>query len=115
MQQKGTQAISVTISGLLGNCGGLSLLQKCKDILVVIEDVFVATAFIDMQCKSGNLEAAYEVFKRNANRITHGLGRGPSIQPDAILLTSVLSSRKNSGLVDEGWKYSDSISSDLIV
>ena len=87
-----------------------------------IEDVFVATALVDMYGKSGNLKAAYEVFKRTGNRTLAswnclimgfaicGLGkevvllfeemRGASILPDAITFTAVLSGCKNSGLVD---------------
>ncbi|XP_022757524.1 pentatricopeptide repeat-containing protein At4g01030, mitochondrial [Durio zibethinus] len=140
MQQEGIRPNSVTITSLLRNCGGLSLLQKGKEIHCFsikngfIEDVFVATALIDMYGKSGNLKAAYEVFKRIENRTLaswnclimgfaiYGLGKevvsvfremlAAGILPDAITFTAVLSGCKNSGLVDEGWKYFDSMSSD---
>ncbi|EOX95739.1 Pentatricopeptide repeat-containing protein, putative [Theobroma cacao] len=140
MQQECIRPNSVTISCLLRNCGGLSLLQKGKEIHCVsikngfIEDVFAATALIDMYSKSGNLKAAYEVFKRIENKTLaswnclimgfaiYGLGKevvslfdemlGAGILPDAITFTAVLSGCKNSGLVDEGWKFFDSMSSD---
>lgn len=140
MQREGIRPNSVTLSSLLRNCGGLSLLQKGKEIHSFsikngfIEDVFVATALIDMYCKSGNLKAAYEVFERIENKTLatwnclimgfaiYGLGKevvslfeqmlGADIIPDAITFTAVLSGCKNSGLVNEGWKYFDSMSSD---
>lgn len=143
MQQEGTRPNSVTISSVLRNCGGLSLLQKGKEIHCFIlrngfiEDVFVATALVDMYSKSGNLKAAYEVFKRIENRTLaswnclmmgfaiYGLGKevvslfekmlGAGILPDAITFTAVLSGCKNSGLVEEGWKYFDSMSSDYSI
>lgn len=139
MQREGIRPNSVTLSSLLRNCGGLSLLQKGKEIHSFsikngfIEDVFVATALIDMYCKSGNLKAAYEVFERIENKTLatwnclimgfaiYGLGKevvslfeqmlGADIIPDAITFTAVLSGSKNSGLVNEGWKYFDSMSS----
>ncbi|XVF22397.1 hypothetical protein REPUB_Repub12eG0168800 [Reevesia pubescens] len=98
-----------------------------------VDAVFVATALIDMYSKSANLKAAYEVFKRIENRTlaswnclimgfaNYGLGKevvllfkkmlGAGIFPDAITFTAVLSGCKNSGLVDKGWKYFDSMSS----
>ncbi|XVF73042.1 hypothetical protein PTKIN_Ptkin12aG0169700 [Pterospermum kingtungense] len=143
MQQDGIRPNSVTISSLLRSCGGLSLLKKGKEIHCFIlkngffEDVFVATALVDMYSKSGNLKAAYEVFKRIENRTLaswnclimgfaiYGLGKevvslfeemlGAGILPDAITFTAVLSGCKNSGLVEEGWKYFDSMSSDYSI
>lgn len=140
MQREGIRPNYVTLSSLLRNCGGLSLLQKGKEIHSFsikngfIEDVFVATALIDMYCKSGNLKAAYEVFERIENKTLatwnclimgfaiYGLGKevvslfeqmlGADIIPDAITFTAVLSGCKNSGLVNEGWKYFDSMNSD---
>ncbi|XVF33189.1 hypothetical protein REPUB_Repub17cG0147100 [Reevesia pubescens] len=143
MQQEGIRPNSVTISSLLRNCGGLSLLQKGKEIHCFsikngfIDDVFVATALIDIYSKSGNLKAAYEVFKRVENGTLaswncliigfaiYGLGKevvslfeemlGAGILPDAITFTAVLSGCKNSGLVEKGWKYFDSMSSDYTI
>ncbi|XVE73730.1 hypothetical protein DITRI_Ditri11bG0141900 [Diplodiscus trichospermus] len=143
MQQEGIRPNSVTISSLIRNCGGLSLLQKGKEIHCFsikngsTEDVFVATALIDMYSKSGNLGAAYEVFKRIENRTLaswnclmmglaiYGHGKevvslfeemlGAGIQPDAITFTAVLSGCKNSGLVDKGWEYFDGMSSDYTI
>ncbi|KAJ6723071.1 REPEAT-CONTAINING PROTEIN putative-RELATED [Salix koriyanagi] len=69
MQEEGIKPNSATISSLLRTCGGLSLLQKGKEIHCLsirkgfIEDVYVATALIDTYSKSGDLESAQEVFR----------------------------------------------------
>ncbi|OMP08596.1 hypothetical protein COLO4_06304 [Corchorus olitorius] len=143
MQQEGIRPNSATISTLLRACGGLSLLQQGKEVHCLsikngfIEDVFVATALIDMYCKSGNLKAAYEVFKKIENKTLaswnclimgfaiYGLGKEVvfifekmlevGILPDAITFTAVLSGCKNAGLVEEGWKYFDSMRSDYCI
>ncbi|XP_020538392.1 pentatricopeptide repeat-containing protein At4g01030, mitochondrial isoform X2 [Jatropha curcas] len=140
MQQDRVKPNSATVSSLLRSCGGLSLLQKGKEIHCFsakrgfIEDVYTATALIDMYSKSGDLKSAIEVFRRTKNRTLacwncmvmgfaiYGLGReaislfreilGAGILPDSITFTAVLSACKNSGLVDEGWNYFDSMSKD---
>ncbi|CAN1793834.1 Pentatricopeptide repeat-containing protein At4g01030, mitochondrial [Linum perenne] len=60
MQREGISPNSATISSLLRTCGGLSLLQKGKESHCFsiknrfFEDVYVATALIDMYSKSGS-------------------------------------------------------------
>lgn len=140
MQQDGTKPNSNTISSLLRTCGGLSLLQKGKEIHCLcakngfIGDVYVATALTDMYSKSGDLKSALKVFRMTENKTLaswncmimgfaiYGFGReaislfgemqGAGILPDAITFTALLTSCKNSGLVDVGWKYFDIMSKD---
>ncbi|CAK7348740.1 unnamed protein product [Dovyalis caffra] len=139
MQQEGIEPNSATISTLLRTCGGLSLLQKGKEIHCLsirkgfIEDEYVATALIDTYSKSGDIESAHEVFKSAEKTLAswncmimgfaiNGLGReaialfdgmqGAGILPDAITFTALLSGCKNSGLVEEGWKCFDMMSND---
>lgn len=140
MQEEGIKPNSATISTLLRACAGLSSLQKGKEIHCMgvrngfMEDEYVNTALIDMYIKCGSLESAYEVFKKiqdktlaSWNCMIMGFSiysRGKEaislfngmqevgIQPDAITFTALLSGCKHSGLVNEGWKYFDSMKVD---
>lgn len=140
MQQEDIKPNSTTMSSLLRTCGGLGLLQNGKEIHCLclkngfIEDAYVATGLIDMYSKSGNLKSAREVFRKSANKalaswncmITgfaiYGNGKEAVLlfhdmletgfQPDAITFTALLSACKNSGLIEEGWTYFDSMSTD---
>ncbi|CAK9140500.1 unnamed protein product [Ilex paraguariensis] len=140
MQQEGIKPNSATISCLVRACAGLSSLQKSKEIHCLatrngfMEDVFVTTSLIDTYSKCGSLKNAYEVFQRIQNKTLaswnsmivgfaiYSLGkeaislfdemRELGIQPDAITFTAILSSCKHSGLIDEGWKYFDSMNKD---
>lgn len=140
MQQEGIKPNSATLSTLLRTCGSLGLLQMGEKIHSLsvkngfLEDVYVTTALIDMYSKSGNLEKAYQVFLNSANKTLvtwncmimglaiHSQGKkaislfhemsGVGVEPDDITFTALLSACKNSGLIDEGWKYFDSMSSD---
>lgn len=139
MQEEGIKPNSATISSLLRTCGGLSLLQKGKEIHCLsirksfIEDLYVATALIDTYSKSGDLESAHKVFwsaektlaswncmimgfaingcGREVIALLDGMQRA-GILPDAITFTALLSGCKNSGLVEEGWKCFDMMSND---
>uniref|UniRef100_A0A2P2K6R6 Uncharacterized protein MANES_05G024400 n=1 Tax=Rhizophora mucronata TaxID=61149 RepID=A0A2P2K6R6_RHIMU len=138
MQQEGIKPNSATISSVLRTCGGLSLLQKGKEIHCLSirkgfnEDAYVVTALIDMYSKSGALKNAHEVFRKCENQTLaswncmimgfaiYSLGKKvmslfnemlkAGFLPDAITFTALLSGCKNSALVDEGWKYFDSMS-----
>uniref|UniRef100_A0A2N9J388 DYW domain-containing protein n=1 Tax=Fagus sylvatica TaxID=28930 RepID=A0A2N9J388_FAGSY len=138
MQEEGIKPNSATISSLLRTCAGLSLLHKGEEIHClsikygVTEDAFVATSLIDMYSKSGKLKNAHEVFRKIQNKTLaswnsmimgfaiYGFGRevislfdemcGVGIQPDSVTFTAVLSGCKNTGLVHEGWKYFDDMS-----
>ncbi|KAJ0051610.1 hypothetical protein Pint_00570 [Pistacia integerrima] len=143
MQREGIKPNSATISSLLRTCGGLGLLPKGKEIhcfsikSYFIEDAYIVTALIDMYSKSGNLKSAEVVFRKSVNKILaswncmimgfaiYGHGKeaislfdemcGADIQPDDITFTALLSACKNSGLVDEGWKYFDCMSTDYSI
>ncbi|XP_052193415.1 pentatricopeptide repeat-containing protein At4g01030, mitochondrial [Diospyros lotus] len=140
MQHEGIKPNSATISSLLRACAGLSSLQKGKEIHSLgirngfTEDVFVATALIDMHSKCGSLKSAYDIFWRikdktlaSWNCMIMGFAiysqgkevislfdemQKAGIQPDAITFTAILSGCKNSGLIEEGWKYFDSMKAD---
>ncbi|XP_045790018.1 pentatricopeptide repeat-containing protein At4g01030, mitochondrial [Trifolium pratense] len=137
MQEENVKPNATTICNLLCACAGPSLLKKGEEIhclsmkLGFVDDIYVATSLIDMYCKAGKLKVAYNVFI-NVQKKTrpcwncmmmgyaiHGHGeeviilydemRERCIKPDAITFTALLSGCKNSGLVDEGWKYFDSM------
>lgn len=140
MQEEGIRANSATVSILLKACAGLSLLHKGEEIHCLcirkgfVEDIFVATGLINMYSKSGKFKSAHQVFRKIKNKTLaswncmimafaiYGFGkeaislfdemRGAGVQPDAITFTALLSGCKNSGLVDEGWKLFDSMSTD---
>ncbi|GAB4844583.1 hypothetical protein Ancab_037982 [Ancistrocladus abbreviatus] len=137
MLQEGIKPNKVTISSLLQACAGLSLLHKGKQIHCLsirngfCEEVSVGTALIDMYVKSGSLKCASEVFWRMKNKTmatwncmimgfaVYSRGKEAialfdkilqlGMQPDGITFTAILSACKNSGLIDEGWKYFDSM------
>ncbi|KAA0066878.1 pentatricopeptide repeat-containing protein [Cucumis melo var. makuwa] len=95
------------------------------------QNVFVATALIDMYSKSGSIAHAENVFsKANERSIVtystmilgygqHGMGESAlsmfhtmqktGIQPDAVTLVAVLSACSYAGLVDEGLQIFESI------
>ncbi|XP_009760813.1 pentatricopeptide repeat-containing protein At3g49170, chloroplastic [Nicotiana sylvestris] len=94
----------------------------------------VCNALISMYSRCGNIEAASQVFERMEDRnviswtsiITgfakHGFAYralelfnqmlGAGIKPNEITYIAVLSACSHVGLVEEGWKYFDSMSSD---
>lgn len=140
MQQEGINPNSATISSLIRACAGLSFLNKGKEIHCfsirngLIEDAFVATALIDMYSKCGSLKNAYEVFRKMQNKTLaswnsmimgfaiYSLGkeaialfnkmRESGFEPDAITFTALLSSCKHSGLINQGWRFFDSMKKD---
>ncbi|KAM7472293.1 hypothetical protein LguiA_010476 [Lonicera macranthoides] len=140
MQQEGINPNSATISSLIRACAGLSFLNKGKEIHCLsirnglIEDAFVATALIDMYSKCGSLKNAYEVFRKIQNKTLaswnsmimglaiYSLGkeaialfnemRELGFKPDAITFTALLSSCKHSGLINQGWRFFNSMKKD---
>ncbi|CAA0392931.1 unnamed protein product [Arabidopsis thaliana] len=135
MQEEGVGPNAATMSTLLKILGCLSLLHSGKEVhgfclrKNLICDAYVATALVDMYGKSGDLQSAIEIFWGIKNKSLASwncmlmgyamFGRGEEgiaafsvmleagMEPDAITFTSVLSVCKNSGLVQEGWKYFD--------
>jgi len=140
MQAENVKPNSTTICSLLCACAGPSLLKKGEELhcfsmkLGFVDDIYVATALIDMYSEAGKLKVAYSVFNKIQEKTLpcwncmmmgyaiHGHGeeimilydkmRERRIRPDAITFTALLSGCKNSGLVDEGWKYFDSMQED---
>ncbi|XP_047158997.1 pentatricopeptide repeat-containing protein At4g01030, mitochondrial [Vigna umbellata] len=137
MQEENVKPNSTTICSLLRACAGPSLLKKGEEIHSFcvrhgfVDDIYVATALIDMYSKGGKLRVAHEVFRKikektlpcwNCMMMGYAIyGRGEEvftlfdsmcktgIIPDAITFTVLLSACKNSGLVMEGWKHFDSM------
>ncbi|XP_019455528.1 PREDICTED: pentatricopeptide repeat-containing protein At4g01030, mitochondrial [Lupinus angustifolius] len=140
MQEENVKPNSTTICSLLRACSGPSLLKKGEEIhcfsirLGFVDDIYLATALIDMYSKGGKLKVAHEVFNGIREKTLpcwncilmgyalHGHGEEvmilfdnmckTGIRPDAITFTALLSGCKSSGLVDEGWKYFDSMKTD---
>ncbi|XP_057454784.1 pentatricopeptide repeat-containing protein At4g01030, mitochondrial [Lotus japonicus] len=140
MQAENVKPNSTTVCSLLRACAGPSLLEKGEEVhcfcirLGYVDDVYIATALIDMYSKGGKLKVAYEVFRKikektlpcwNCMMMGYAIyGHGKEvitlfdkmcktgIRPDAITFTALLSGCKNSCLVDEGWKYFDSMQTD---
>ncbi|GFY97452.1 pentatricopeptide (PPR) repeat-containing protein [Actinidia rufa] len=104
MQKDGIKPNSVTMASLLQACAGMSSLQKGKEIHCLgirnelAEDPFAATALIDIRGKE-----AISLFNEMQEA---------GIKPDSITFTALLSACKHSGLIDEGWKYFDSMKVD---
>ncbi|GMH07406.1 hypothetical protein Nepgr_009246 [Nepenthes gracilis] len=112
--------------------GGQYHCQIVKD--GYINDVFVGSALIDMYCKCGDVEGARHLFdsfpSKNTvvwNEMMHGYaqnGCGEEAvhlyhymimsggKPDGITFVAVLNACSHSGLVDEGMKIFESISSE---
>ncbi|XP_054783116.1 LOW QUALITY PROTEIN: pentatricopeptide repeat-containing protein At4g01030, mitochondrial [Prosopis cineraria] len=139
MQAENVKPNSTTICSLLSACAGLSFLKKgeeihCLSIRLVLDDIYAATALIDMYSKAGRLKVAIDIFSRIQNKTRpcwncmmmgyaiYGHGEEvmtlfdelckTGIQPDSITFTALLSGCKNSGLIDEGWKCFDSMKTD---
>ncbi|XP_021760334.1 pentatricopeptide repeat-containing protein At4g01030, mitochondrial-like [Chenopodium quinoa] len=143
MVEEGINPNASTISSLLQASAGMSCLQKGKEIHSWClrnrfdEDVLVATALMQMYIKSGSLQSASEIFRWMKNKTiatwncmimgyaayNHGEEgimlfkemRDLGIHPDAITFTALLSCCKNSGLLDEGWKYFDSMKAEYCI
>lgn len=132
-----------TISSTLQSCAALSLLKTGKEIHSFCTrngffgNAIVATALINMYSKSGSLESASEIFWRTKDKTVgtwnsmiagyaiHSCGKKAvklfevmcqmGVIPDAVTFTALLSGCKNSGLLEEGWKYFDRMKSYYII
>ncbi|KAL5555620.1 hypothetical protein UlMin_037856 [Ulmus minor] len=136
----GMKVDSMTLPSILNACGGEGDLRKGKEIhgqvikvVLYSADVVIGNSLIDMYAKCGCLVDAKNVFGRmtNLNLVTwttmiscygvHGQGeeslrlfkkmRHCGFQPNCVTLTAVLASLSHSGLIDEGRKIFNSISS----
>ncbi|KAG9459408.1 hypothetical protein H6P81_003916 [Aristolochia fimbriata] len=141
MQLSGIKANEVTLVSLLSACSQMGGLDQGTSIHAYIEennvkqDVCLGNALVDMYAKCGSIEMALSVFHSmpvkdtfSWNAIIGGLaangnGRmaidlftqmerlGSNIKPDHVTLTAVLCACTHSGLVQEGYKYFNSMSS----
>ncbi|KAG9138760.1 hypothetical protein Leryth_025348 [Lithospermum erythrorhizon] len=130
MIHQGTTPNSVTLASILPACsqfGGVALGKAMHGFAIrnfLNENIFVASALIDMYSKSGSVLYAERVFKispeKNAVTYTnmilgygqHGMGeiavklfyymKELQMMPDAVTLVAVLSACSYSGLVEEG-------------
>nr|AYM00473.1 pentatricopeptide repeat protein [Salvia miltiorrhiza] len=138
MQAEGVKPNSATIASLCRACAGLSLLQRGKEAHCIsirngyVEDAFVCTSLIDTYSKCGDLESAYSIFRaterktlaswnsmimgfssyghgKKAISLFHIMQQAKKLQPDAITMTALLTGCKHSGLIDEGWRFFDSM------
>ncbi|KNA13134.1 hypothetical protein SOVF_119540 [Spinacia oleracea] len=140
MVEEGINPNEATICCLLQAFAGMSWLQKGKEIHNWCirnrfdTNVLVATALIHMYINSGSLQSASMIFRWMKNKsvatwncmimgfASYNHGKEGitifeemcemGIHPDAITFTALLSCCKNSGLLDEGWKYFDSMKTD---
>ncbi|KAJ7951286.1 putative Pentatricopeptide repeat-containing protein [Quillaja saponaria] len=137
MQADNIKPNSATMCSLLQACAGLASLKKGEEIhchsvrLGFVDDIYVATTLIDMYSNAGNLKMAHIVFRKIQSKTLASwncmimgyaiYGKGEEaiilfaemcqmgIRPDAITFTALLSGCKNSGLIEEGWNYFDSM------
>eukprot|EP01018_Ginkgo_biloba_P035646 Gb_29801 [translate_table: standard] len=130
----------ITFASVLGSCAILVALQQGKQVQTHIikagfeSYVFVGNALITMYAKCGSIEDAHHMFYKMPEQdlvtwnamITgyaeHGHGKEvlqffetmlrTGVKPDHITFISVLSACSHTGLVDEGWRYFNSMSQD---
>ncbi|KAK0570704.1 hypothetical protein LWI29_005242 [Acer saccharum] len=133
MRLSGVQPDEYTFPILVKASSCLTALEQGRQIhanvikLDCASDPFVGTSLIDMYAKCGNIEDAYQLFKRmDANNIAlwnamlvglaqHGNGeealklfkvmKTHGIAPDRVTFIGVLSACSHSGLVSEAYEY----------
>ncbi|OMO72388.1 hypothetical protein CCACVL1_17832 [Corchorus capsularis] len=121
------------VASMLSACTGLGALEQGKWIHGYIQnngielDTKLATTIIDMYCKCGSLDKAYETFKGLSCKgisswncmiggfAIHGKGKAAiellkemekeAVAPDNITFLNILSACAHSGLVEEGRHY----------
>ncbi|KAK4368884.1 hypothetical protein RND71_012676 [Anisodus tanguticus] len=141
MKEAGVKPNNITLVSVLSACASIGALDvgKCIDEYAsrrgIKHDVYVATALIDMYAKSGNLDDAYQIFESmpRKNEVSwnamisalafHGraeealtLFERMSLEcsdsrPDDVTFVGVLSACVHAGLVDEGKRIFDIMSS----
>lgn len=139
MQQK-SKPDSMTISSVLPACASLAALERGQEIHGYLLrngyflDRYVANALVDMYVKCGVLVLAQLLFDMIpvkdliswtviiAGYGMHGFGReaiaafndmkNAGIEPDSISYISILYACSHSGLVDEGWRFFDTMRND---
>ncbi|KAJ0969862.1 hypothetical protein J5N97_022739 [Dioscorea zingiberensis] len=133
MQMTGVEANSVTIPCLLPACANIVALMHGKSAHCfslrrgISEDVYVASALVDMYAKCGRINDARSIFDlmplrnvvswnammggysmhgkaKDAMELFHLMQRSRQ-KPDFISFTCVLSACSQAGLVEKGWYY----------
>eukprot|EP01018_Ginkgo_biloba_P019270 Gb_14391 [translate_table: standard] len=140
MYLTGVKPDADTFSSILPACANLATLEHGKEVHEDIIrsgfhfDAFVGSALIDMYAKCGSIENACRVFDKMPRRdvvfwtvmivgyAMHGCGKealqlfeemqNSGTIPNSVTFTGVLSACCHAGLVDQGWKYFDSMSRD---
>eukprot|EP01018_Ginkgo_biloba_P030474 Gb_39962 [translate_table: standard] len=140
MQLAGMKPNLVTVASVLPACGQLAALQQGKEIHDYIirlgfeNVVFVGNAVVDMYAKCGSLVFARHVFDKMPEKdvvswtamiVGYGMHghamealthfhqmQQAGTKPNHITFVGVLSSCSHAGLVDEGWRYFDSMYQD---
>eukprot|EP01018_Ginkgo_biloba_P025377 Gb_18462 [translate_table: standard] len=140
MLRTGTKANQSTFTCVLRACASLAALEQGRQVHSHINktsfesDVFVKNALITMYAKCGSIEDANQVFRIMPERdviswnamisgyAQHGhakealqlfeQSRQAGIKPDEITFVGVLCACSHGGLVDEGWRYFDSMIQD---
>uniref|UniRef100_A0A0E0ALV0 DYW domain-containing protein n=1 Tax=Oryza glumipatula TaxID=40148 RepID=A0A0E0ALV0_9ORYZ len=138
MLQAGVRPVPVTFSSLIPAFGNLSLLRLGKQLHAYLirarfnDNIFISSSLIDMYCKCGNVDIARRVFNGiqspdivswTAMIMGYAL-HGPAteafvlfkrmelgnVKPNHITFLAVLTACSHAGLVDNGWKYFNSMS-----
>ncbi|PSS01131.1 Pentatricopeptide repeat-containing protein [Actinidia chinensis var. chinensis] len=141
MQVSGVRPDEVTMVSVLSACADLGALELGKWVESYIERekvpkcVELCNALIDMFAKCGDVDKALKLFRdMNGKTIVswtsvivgmamHGRGseavslfeemREGGMVPDDVVFIGLLSACSHSGLVEEGWRYFDSMSKDF--
>ncbi|XP_039138119.1 pentatricopeptide repeat-containing protein At1g20230 [Dioscorea cayenensis subsp. rotundata] len=138
MQMAGVEANSVTIPCLLPACANIAALMHGKSAhcftlrRAISEDVYVASALVDMYAKCGRINNARSIFDvmpsrnlvswntmlggysmhgkaKDAMELFHLMQRSGQ-KPDFISFTCVLAACSQAGLVEMGWYYFNKMS-----
>ncbi|KAL1542868.1 pentatricopeptide repeat-containing protein-like protein [Salvia divinorum] len=140
MQAAGVKPNAVTIPCLLPACGNIAALMHGKAAhcfslrRYITDDVYVASALIDMYANCGKIKEARCCFDRMPARnlvcwnamlggyAMHGKAKEAieiffwlqrsGQKPDSVSFTSLLSACSQSGLTEEGYRYFESMSKD---
>ncbi|CAM8950318.1 unnamed protein product [Rhodiola kirilowii] len=143
MLEKGIRANEVTVVSVLNACAQVGALETGRWIHSYIEsnnicfNVHVGTALVDMYCKGGSLEDARTVFDKIIKKdivawnsmltgyAMHGYSkeafnlfnemRRMRIRPSDITFIGILSACAHAGLVEQGWKYFNSMKAEYAI
>ncbi|KAK6918093.1 Pentatricopeptide repeat [Dillenia turbinata] len=138
MQNIGVKPDSVTLVGVLNSCANLGVLEMGKwlhaymDMNQIRADGFIGNALVDMYTKCGSIDEAFKVFEGMRHKDVYTFtamivgfamnGQGLSaldlfsempkmgIKPDEVTFVGVLSACSHLGLVEEGLKHFESMS-----